>query len=38
MPLVPQIEKMGLQPSQISMFSTLTELVQEARDLAEQNQ
>ncbi|CAL8369013.1 unnamed protein product [Gadus morhua 'NCC'] len=33
-----QIEKMGLQPSQISMFSTLTELVQEARDLAEQNQ
>ncbi|KAK0144936.1 Conserved oligomeric Golgi complex subunit 2 [Merluccius polli] len=33
-----QILKMGLQPSQISMFSTLTEVVQEARDLAEQNQ
>ncbi|KAM4729314.1 conserved oligomeric Golgi complex subunit 2 [Anableps anableps] len=33
-----QIQKMGLQPSDISMFSTLMELVKEARDLAEQNQ
>uniref|UniRef100_A0A672MUM9 Conserved oligomeric Golgi complex subunit 2 n=1 Tax=Sinocyclocheilus grahami TaxID=75366 RepID=A0A672MUM9_SINGR len=29
-----QIEKMGLQPSDITMFSSLLELVQEARDLA----
>ncbi|XP_005812226.1 conserved oligomeric Golgi complex subunit 2 [Xiphophorus maculatus] len=33
-----QIQKMGLRPSDISMFSTLMELVKEARDLAEQNQ
>ncbi|XP_034040757.1 conserved oligomeric Golgi complex subunit 2 [Thalassophryne amazonica] len=33
-----QIEKMGLQPSDISMFSTLLDLVKEARELAEQNQ
>uniref|UniRef100_A0AAR2K905 Conserved oligomeric Golgi complex subunit 2 n=1 Tax=Pygocentrus nattereri TaxID=42514 RepID=A0AAR2K905_PYGNA len=29
-----QIQKMGLQPSDISMFSSLLDLVQEARDLA----
>uniref|UniRef100_A0A671QK69 Conserved oligomeric Golgi complex subunit 2 n=1 Tax=Sinocyclocheilus anshuiensis TaxID=1608454 RepID=A0A671QK69_9TELE len=29
-----QIQKMGLQPSDITMFSSLLELVQEARDLA----
>lgn len=33
-----QIKKMGLQPSDITMFSTLMELVKEARELAEQNQ
>uniref|UniRef100_A0A667XVF6 Conserved oligomeric Golgi complex subunit 2 n=1 Tax=Myripristis murdjan TaxID=586833 RepID=A0A667XVF6_9TELE len=33
-----QIQKMGLQPGDISMFSTLMDLVQEARELAEQNQ
>ncbi|XP_047458537.1 conserved oligomeric Golgi complex subunit 2 [Mugil cephalus] len=33
-----QIQKMGLQPNDISMFSTLLELVKEARELAEQNQ
>uniref|UniRef100_A0A3Q3WEP5 Conserved oligomeric Golgi complex subunit 2 n=1 Tax=Mola mola TaxID=94237 RepID=A0A3Q3WEP5_MOLML len=33
-----QIQKMGLQPSDISMFSTLMDLVKEARDLGEQNQ
>ncbi|XP_029030731.1 conserved oligomeric Golgi complex subunit 2 [Betta splendens] len=33
-----QIQKMGLQPGDISMFSTLMELVKEARELAEQNQ
>ena len=33
-----QIQKMGLQPSDISMFSTLMDLVNEARDLCEQNQ
>ncbi|XP_051283724.1 conserved oligomeric Golgi complex subunit 2 [Dicentrarchus labrax] len=33
-----QIQKMGLQPSDISMFSTLMDLVKEARELAEQNQ
>nr|XP_020454095.1 conserved oligomeric Golgi complex subunit 2 isoform X1 [Monopterus albus] len=33
-----QIQKMGLQPSDISMFSSLMDLVKEARDLAEQNQ
>uniref|UniRef100_A0A8C6Q477 Conserved oligomeric Golgi complex subunit 2 n=1 Tax=Nothobranchius furzeri TaxID=105023 RepID=A0A8C6Q477_NOTFU len=33
-----QIQKMGLQPSDITMFSTLMDLVKEARDLAEQNQ
>ncbi|MEQ2298677.1 Conserved oligomeric Golgi complex subunit 2 [Ameca splendens] len=33
-----QIQKMGLQPSDISMFSTLLELVKEARELAEPNQ
>ncbi|GLD64008.1 conserved oligomeric Golgi complex subunit 2 [Lates japonicus] len=33
-----QIQKMGLQPSEISMFSTLMDLVKEARELAEQNQ
>ncbi|XP_047208155.1 conserved oligomeric Golgi complex subunit 2 [Girardinichthys multiradiatus] len=33
-----QIQKMGLQPSDISMFSTLMELVKEARELAEPNQ
>uniref|UniRef100_A0A8C6Q467 Conserved oligomeric Golgi complex subunit 2 n=1 Tax=Nothobranchius furzeri TaxID=105023 RepID=A0A8C6Q467_NOTFU len=32
-----QIQKMGLQPSDITMFSTLMDLVKEARDLAEQN-
>ncbi|KAF3708114.1 Conserved oligomeric Golgi complex subunit 2 [Channa argus] len=32
-----QIQKMGLQPSDISMFSTLMDLVKEARELAEQN-
>ncbi|XP_068183402.1 conserved oligomeric Golgi complex subunit 2 [Antennarius striatus] len=30
-----QIQKMGLQPSDISMFSTLMDLVKEARELAE---
>uniref|UniRef100_A0A8C3AQH2 Conserved oligomeric Golgi complex subunit 2 n=1 Tax=Cyclopterus lumpus TaxID=8103 RepID=A0A8C3AQH2_CYCLU len=30
--------KMGLQPSDIPMFSTLMDLVKEARELAEQNQ
>lgn len=35
---VPQIQKMGLQPTDISMFSTLMDLVKEARELAEQNQ
>lgn len=30
-----QIQKMGLQPSDISMFSTLKDLVKEARELAE---
>uniref|UniRef100_A0A8D0AM02 Conserved oligomeric Golgi complex subunit 2 n=1 Tax=Sander lucioperca TaxID=283035 RepID=A0A8D0AM02_SANLU len=30
-----QIQKMGLQPSDISMFSTLMDLVREARELAE---
>lgn len=33
-----QIQKMGLQPGDISMFSTLMDLVKEARELAEQNQ
>uniref|UniRef100_A0A3Q2DBG6 Conserved oligomeric Golgi complex subunit 2 n=1 Tax=Cyprinodon variegatus TaxID=28743 RepID=A0A3Q2DBG6_CYPVA len=33
-----QIQKMGLQPTDISMFSTLMELVKEARELAEQSQ
>uniref|UniRef100_A0A673CVD6 Conserved oligomeric Golgi complex subunit 2 n=1 Tax=Sphaeramia orbicularis TaxID=375764 RepID=A0A673CVD6_9TELE len=33
-----QIQKMGLQPSDITMFSALMELVKEARELAEQNQ
>lgn len=33
-----QIQKMGLQPSDISMFSTLMDLVREARELAEHNQ
>uniref|UniRef100_A0A7N6BK88 Conserved oligomeric Golgi complex subunit 2 n=1 Tax=Anabas testudineus TaxID=64144 RepID=A0A7N6BK88_ANATE len=33
-----QIQKMGLQPSDISMFSSLMDLVKEARELAEQNQ
>uniref|UniRef100_A0A8C1ITM0 Conserved oligomeric Golgi complex subunit 2 n=1 Tax=Cyprinus carpio TaxID=7962 RepID=A0A8C1ITM0_CYPCA len=33
-----QIEKMGLQPSDITMFSSLLELVQEARDLASAEQ
>uniref|UniRef100_A0AAQ5XNM3 Conserved oligomeric Golgi complex subunit 2 n=1 Tax=Amphiprion ocellaris TaxID=80972 RepID=A0AAQ5XNM3_AMPOC len=33
-----QIQKMGLQPNDISMFSTLMDLVKEARELAEQNQ
>ncbi|MED6264197.1 Conserved oligomeric Golgi complex subunit 2 [Characodon lateralis] len=33
-----QIQKMGLQPSDISIFSTLMELVKEARELAEPNQ
>uniref|UniRef100_A0A3Q2R0M6 Conserved oligomeric Golgi complex subunit 2 n=1 Tax=Fundulus heteroclitus TaxID=8078 RepID=A0A3Q2R0M6_FUNHE len=33
-----QIQKMGLQPSSISMLSSLMELVKEARELAEQNQ
>lgn len=33
-----QIQKMGLQPSDISMFSALMDLVKEARELAEQNQ
>uniref|UniRef100_A0A8C4DWB4 Conserved oligomeric Golgi complex subunit 2 n=1 Tax=Dicentrarchus labrax TaxID=13489 RepID=A0A8C4DWB4_DICLA len=33
-----QVSKMGLQPSDISMFSTLMDLVKEARELAEQNQ
>lgn len=28
---------MGLQPADISMFSTLVDLVREARELAEQN-
>lgn len=31
-----QIEKMGFQPSDISMFTTLMDLVKEARELAEQ--
>lgn len=33
-----QIQKMGLQPADISMFSTLMDLVKEARELAEQSQ
>lgn len=33
-----QIQKMGLQPQDISMFSSLMDLVREARELAEQNQ
>ncbi|KAM6915800.1 conserved oligomeric Golgi complex subunit 2 [Xenentodon cancila] len=33
-----QIQKMGLQPNDISMFSTLMDLVKEAREMAEQNQ
>ncbi|XP_075997842.1 conserved oligomeric Golgi complex subunit 2 [Genypterus blacodes] len=33
-----QIQKMGLQPSDISMFSTLMDLVKEAKELAEQSQ
>ncbi|XP_030603882.1 conserved oligomeric Golgi complex subunit 2 [Archocentrus centrarchus] len=33
-----QIQKMGLQPTDISLFSTLMDLVKEARELAEQNQ
>ncbi|XP_036980635.1 conserved oligomeric Golgi complex subunit 2 [Acanthopagrus latus] len=33
-----QIQKMGLQQSDISMFSSLMDLVKEARELAEQNQ
>ncbi|XP_056147814.1 conserved oligomeric Golgi complex subunit 2 [Lampris incognitus] len=33
-----QIQKMGLNPTEISMFSTLMALVREARELAEQNQ
>lgn len=33
---VSQIQKMGLQQSDISMFSTLMDLVKEARELAEQ--
>uniref|UniRef100_A0A8C3G9R8 Conserved oligomeric Golgi complex subunit 2 n=1 Tax=Cyclopterus lumpus TaxID=8103 RepID=A0A8C3G9R8_CYCLU len=33
-----QMQKMGLQPSDIPMFSTLMDLVKEARELAEQNQ
>uniref|UniRef100_A0A7N8XNI5 Conserved oligomeric Golgi complex subunit 2 n=1 Tax=Mastacembelus armatus TaxID=205130 RepID=A0A7N8XNI5_9TELE len=33
-----QIQKMGLQPNDISMFSCLMDLVKEARELAEQNQ
>ncbi|TMS04286.1 Conserved oligomeric Golgi complex subunit 2 [Larimichthys crocea] len=33
-----QIQKMGLQPSDIPMFSTLMDLVKEARELAEHNQ
>eukprot|EP00064_Thunnus_orientalis_P012935 superscaffoldBa00002042_g12971 len=33
-----QIQKMGLQPTDISMFSTLMDLVKEARELADQNQ
>lgn len=33
-----QIENMGLQPSDITMFSSLLELVQEARDLASTEQ
>uniref|UniRef100_A0A8C2KSQ3 Conserved oligomeric Golgi complex subunit 2 n=1 Tax=Cyprinus carpio TaxID=7962 RepID=A0A8C2KSQ3_CYPCA len=33
-----QIQKMGLQPSDITMFSSLLELVQEARDLASAEQ
>uniref|UniRef100_A0A672GTN9 Conserved oligomeric Golgi complex subunit 2 n=1 Tax=Salarias fasciatus TaxID=181472 RepID=A0A672GTN9_SALFA len=32
-----QIQKMGLQPHDISMFSVLMDLVNEARELAEQN-
>ncbi|XP_061646072.1 conserved oligomeric Golgi complex subunit 2 isoform X1 [Phyllopteryx taeniolatus] len=32
-----QIQKMGLDPADISMFSTLMELVKEARDLVEHN-
>lgn len=35
--LLSQIQKMGLQPGDISMFSTLMDLVREARELAEQN-
>lgn len=35
---VSQIQKMGLQPSDISMFSSLMDLVKEARELAEQIQ
>lgn len=34
-PPLPQIQKMGLQPGDIAMFSTLMDLVKEARDLAE---
>lgn len=33
-----QIQKMGLKPSEITMFSSLLELVQEARDLASAEQ
>ncbi|KAA0717917.1 Conserved oligomeric [Triplophysa tibetana] len=33
-----QIQKMGLQPNEITMFSSLLELVQEARDLASAEQ
>lgn len=33
-----KIQKMGLQPSDITMFSSLLELVQEARDLASAEQ
>ncbi|KAL6102014.1 cog2 [Pungitius sinensis] len=33
-----QIQKMGLQPRDIPMFSTLMDLVKEARELAEQGQ
>lgn len=33
-----QTQKMGLQPSDITMFSSLLEMVQEARDLASAEQ